>query len=159
MFYVGEGGVQPCNFMMVPNLWIPNTQTLYKPVPLYIPKTSVNVPISSGRCLLGRRSRWCLVSLTLVPKNRYPSSSSFFSPCFVVFWFRHFGASWNFTRKSHGKCTKPSQNTRFEVRSREKENTFWKKIAILFSIHNWFWRVDHKIFWEVLSWRRRCSNM
>ena len=55
MFYVGEGDVQPCNFMMVPNLWIPNTQTLYKPVPLSIPKTSVNVPISSGRRLLGIR--------------------------------------------------------------------------------------------------------
>ena len=55
MFYVGEGSVQPCNLMIVPNLWIPNTQTLYKPVLLYISKTSVNVPISSGRRLLGIR--------------------------------------------------------------------------------------------------------
>ena len=106
------------------NLWIPNTQTLYKTVPLYIPKTSVNVPISSGCCLLGRRLRWRLVSLTLVPKNQYPSSSSSFSSCSVVCLFRHFGASWNFTRKSHEECTKQSTNTRFEVRSRENENTF-----------------------------------
>ena len=159
MFYVGEGGVQPCNFMIVPNLWIPNTQTLYKPVPLSIPNTSVNVPISSGRCFLGRRSRWRLVSLSLVPKKRYPSSSSCFSSCSVVFWFRHFGASWNFTRKSHGECTKQSTNTRFEVRSRENENTFWNKIVIFFSIHNLFWGVDHKIFGDVLCWRRRCSTM
>ena len=55
MFYVGEGSVQPCNFMMVPNIWIPNTQTLYKPVPLSIPNSSVNVPISSGRRLFGIR--------------------------------------------------------------------------------------------------------
>ena len=87
MFYVGEGSDQPCNFMMVPNLWIPNTQTLYKPVPLYIQKTFVNVPISSGRCLLGRRSRWRLISLTLVPKNRYPTSSSGFSSFSTYFDF------------------------------------------------------------------------
>ena len=79
-----------------------------------------------------------------------------FSSCSVVFLFLHFGASLNFTRKSHGECTKPSKHTRFDVRSREKENTFWNKIAIFFSIHNWFWGVDHKIFGDVLCWRRRC---
>ena len=156
MFYVGEGGVKPCNFMMVSNLWIPNTQTLYQPVHFSIPKTSVNVPSSSGRCLLCRRSRWPLVSLTLVPKNRYPSSSSCFSLCSVVFWFWHFGASKNFTRKCHGECTKQSKNTRFEIRSREKENTFWNNIVIFFSTHNSFSGVDHKIFGDVLCWRRRC---
>ena len=87
MFYVGEGGVQPSNFMMVPNLWIPNTQTLYKPVPLSIPNTFVNVPISSGRCLLGRRSCWRLVSLSLVPKKWYPLSSSFFRHILSYFDF------------------------------------------------------------------------
>ena len=125
----------------------------------YIPKTSVNVPISSGHCLLGRRSRWRLISLTLVPKNRYPSSSSCFSSCSVVFWFRHFGVSWNFTRKCHGECTRQSINTRFELRSRKNQNTFWNKIVIFFSIHNLFWGGDHKIFGDVLCWRRRCSTM
>ena len=37
------------------NLGIPNTKSLYRPVQLSEPKTSTNVPISSGRLLIGIR--------------------------------------------------------------------------------------------------------
>ena len=41
--------------MMVPNLWIQNTQSQYKSVPLSVLNTSVNFPFSYGRRLLGIR--------------------------------------------------------------------------------------------------------
>ena len=38
---------------MAPNLWLPNTKTLYWPVNFLEPKTSINIPFPSGRGLLG----------------------------------------------------------------------------------------------------------
>ena len=38
---------------MAPNLWLPNTKTLYWPVNFLQPKTSINFPFPSGRGLLG----------------------------------------------------------------------------------------------------------